>query len=56
MAYAERTEVTFTRSINEIMTLIRKAGADQVGQFIASLGQGTALFLIAALLGLGMMT
>ena len=32
MAYAENTSVSFERSIAEIMELIRKAGADQVGQ------------------------
>lgn len=33
MAYAERTEVPFDRSIAEILKLVRKAGAEQVGQF-----------------------
>lgn len=32
MAYAEKTSVSFERSIAEIMELIQKAGADQVGQ------------------------
>lgn len=32
MAYAENTSVSFERSIAEIMELIRRAGADQVGQ------------------------
>lgn len=32
MAYAERTEVPFDRSIAEILKLVRKAGAEQVGQ------------------------
>lgn len=32
MAYAENTTVPFERSISEIVTLLRKAGADQIGQ------------------------
>lgn len=32
MAYAETTSVPFEKSIMEIMTLIRRAGAEQVGQ------------------------
>jgi hypothetical protein len=32
MAYAERTQVPFTKSITDIMTMLRKAGAVQVGQ------------------------
>lgn len=32
MAYAERTQVPFNKSITDIMTMLRKAGADQVGQ------------------------
>ncbi|QQN73974.1 hypothetical protein [Croceicoccus sp. YJ47] len=33
MAYAETTKVSFEKSISEIMALLRKAGADQLGQF-----------------------
>lgn len=33
MAYAERTEVSFDKSIRQIMDLVRKAGAEQIGQF-----------------------
>lgn len=33
MAYAERTDVPFDRSMQQILTLVRKHGADQVGQF-----------------------
>jgi hypothetical protein len=32
MAYAERTEVAFDKSIGDILKLVRKAGADQIGQ------------------------
>lgn len=32
MAYAAKTEVSVDRSISEIVTMLRKAGADQVGQ------------------------
>lgn len=32
MAYASKTEVPFERSISEIIGLLRKAGADQIGQ------------------------
>lgn len=32
MAYAERTSVPFESSIAEIMSLVRKAGAEQLGQ------------------------
>jgi hypothetical protein len=32
MAYAKTTEVPFERSIGEIIGLLRKAGADQIGQ------------------------
>lgn len=32
MAYAEKTSVPFEKSIGEVMTLIRRAGAEQVGQ------------------------
>jgi hypothetical protein len=32
MAYAENTTVDFEKSIAEIVTLLRKAGADQIGQ------------------------
>lgn len=32
MAYAERTQVPFTKSITDIMAMLRKAGAIQVGQ------------------------
>lgn len=32
MAYAENTEVPFERSIAEIIGVVRKAGADQIGQ------------------------
>lgn len=32
MAFAETTKVAFEKSIAEVMALIRKAGADQVGQ------------------------
>ena len=33
MAYADRTEVPFGRSIDEIQRLVRRAGAEQIGQF-----------------------
>jgi|SRR5690606_15366205 len=33
MAYAERTEVPFNRTVSEILSLVRKAGAEQIGQF-----------------------
>lgn len=32
MAYAKTTDVPFERSVGEIVGLIRKAGADQIGQ------------------------
>ena len=32
MAYAEKTEVPFERSVGEIMALLRAAGADRIGQ------------------------
>jgi hypothetical protein len=32
MAYAAKTEVPFERSVGEIVGLLRKAGADQIGQ------------------------
>ena len=32
MAYAEGTTVAFEKSVMEIMTLIRRAGAEQIGQ------------------------
>jgi hypothetical protein len=35
MGYAERTEVPFDRSVQQIIGMLRKAGADQIGQFEA---------------------
>jgi hypothetical protein len=32
MAYADRTQVPFTKTVSEIVAMIRKAGATQVGQ------------------------
>jgi hypothetical protein len=32
MAYAERTRVPFPKTVSDIMTMLRKAGAVQVGQ------------------------
>lgn len=32
MSYGARTDVPFTKSIADIMTMLRKAGAEQVGQ------------------------
>jgi hypothetical protein len=35
MAYAERTEVPFDRSVQQIIAMLRKSGADQIGQIEA---------------------
>lgn len=46
MAYAERTEVPFDRSIAEILKVVRKAGAEQIGQF-----EGSGTFAVQFTLG-----
>lgn len=47
MAYAETTTVAFEKSISEIVTLVRKAGAEQIGQ-MEDVGYFTVGFKLAA--------
>lgn len=46
MAYAEGTTVPFDKSVSEIVTLVRKAGAEQIGQ-MEDVGYFTVGFRLA---------